>query len=684
MALLALIVASWPQPLSRDRAMALLWPERDQAGARRLLNLAVHVLRSALGECAIASNGDGLLFDPSQAICDLHELRAAVADADPERIVRAWAGTLLDGFHLPESSEFGYWLDERRAELSHAYTDALLALAERQEQAGDMSGRVGTCRRLAALDPHSAVHARTLMLALDAAGDRAGAIRHAAEHARRLRADLDLPPDPEVAALAEHLRAAPPAPTRERTARAPARPAVAVLPFLTLGGDPDDEDFSDGVTEDVIAHLARIHALDVIARASVMPFKARRQDLREIGVRLGATTVLDGSVRHAGGRVRIVATLVDVRSGRQLWSETYDREMTDIFAIQTDVALHIAAALEAELTSDERLRVERVPTVDVQAWRLFLQGRRLVSEYRLDGLACGAEFFTRALSRDPSFALAAANLAMACAELAEQGALPADVAYARATAAAARALELDPELAEAHCTIGYLKTVYEFDWEGAERAFQRALELSPGDADAHDLYGRLCAGMGRFDEALALQRRAQELDPLAHRLDVTSTLIRAGRYEEALQGAGAAVELDPSHERARATLGWALFLSGRREEGIAELERAAASSPNSTLWLGQLGQAYGRAGREEKAREILRTLEGRAADGFVSPYHFAYVYTGLGETDRAIDCLERAVADRTGAVYGIKGSFLFTALHDHPRFQALLRRMNLRAHQEAV
>jgi tetratricopeptide (TPR) repeat protein len=164
---------------------------------------------------------------------------------------------------------------------------------------------------------------------------------------------------------------------------------------------------------------------------------------------------------------------------------------------------------------------------------------------------------------------------------------------------------------------------------------------------------------------------------LAHRLDAVSTLIRAGRYDEALQGAAAAVELDPSHERARATLGWALFLGGRREEGLAELERAAASAPGSTLWLGQLGQANAMAGRQERARDVLRELEARAGNGFVSPYHLAYVYTGLGEADRALDCLERAVAERTGAVYGIKGSFLFTALHDHARFQALLRRMKL-------
>ena len=219
-------------------------------------------------------------------------------------------------------------------------------------------------------------------------------------------------------------------------------------------------------------------------------------------------------------------------------------------------------------------------------------------------------------------------------------------------------------------------------WDGsrrpaAEQAFQRALALDPDDADTLDLYGRLCAALGRYDEAIAMQRRAQELEPLSHRLDAISTLIRAGRYHEAVVGARDAVELDPGHDRSRATLGWAYFFSGRREDGLVELERAAALSPDSTLWLAQLGQAYALAGKTGRAHEILEELEGRAEREYVSPYHLAYVYTGLGDFEGAIDCLERAVAERSGAVYGLKGSFLFAALHQHPRFGALVGRMGL-------
>ncbi|MHB1225187.1 MAG: tetratricopeptide repeat protein [Gemmatimonadaceae bacterium] len=677
-ALLTLVAAAWPQPLSRDRAMALLWPERDLASARRLLNLAVHVLRSALGDGAIASAGDGLVLNPSRLGCDLHELRTAIAAGACDRVVQLYTGPLLDGFHLDESTDFGYWLDERRSELSHAFVGALIGLADRQERCGDARGRVGTCRRLVAADPYSGMHARLLMRALDAAGDRAGAIQHAGEHAHRLRADLDLEPDPEVVALAGQLRAAPAARRPATDAAVRARPAsVAVLPFLNLGTDGENDYFADGITEDVIAHLSKIRALKVISRASVMQFRQRPQSLREIGATLGAATLLDGSVRHAGDRVRIVAKLVDVDTDRHLWAETYDRRITDIFSIQTDVALQIAAALEAELSPDEQTRVRREPTRDVDAYRLFLQGRRWLIRYTPEAMLRAIEYFDRAIASDPTFALAHATLAMTYTELAEAGVIAPDVAYQRTAESAATALRLDPELGAVHCTMGHLKTVREHDWAGAERDFGRALELSPSYADAHNLYARLCAALGRFDEAIALAQRAQELDPLAHRVDVATMLLRAGRYDQALLRAQDAAEVDPGSGRVRATLGWAYTLCGRREEGLAELECAVLVSPGNTMWLGQLGEAHAMAGDAVRAWEILRELEERARTSYVSPYHLAYVCTGLGDDDRALDWLERAVAERTGPVYGIKGSFLFTPLRQHPRFRALLRAMKL-------
>ncbi len=675
--LLALVVAAWPQPLTRDRAMALLWPERDTANARRLLNLAVHVLRAALGEGAITSAGDALQLNPSLLRCDLHELRTAIASDDAEAIVRIYTGPLLDGFHLDDSTEFGYWLEERRGELDHAYIGALRALGERQESAGDAHGRIGTCRRLVAADPHSSVYARALMRALDAAGDRLGAIQHAAEHAQRLRVDLELDPDADVEALADRLRST--SPKRRSAPNASARDtsaSVAVLPFRNLSADPENEYFADGITEDVIANLSKIRALKVISRASVMHFKERRPTLREIGTALGATVVLDGSVRRAGERVRIVAQLFDATTDRHLWSETYDRDMADIFTIQSEVALHIASALEAELTAAERTRVSKQPTSDLQAYHLFLQGRRWQSQYTTKSLLGAIELFDRALSRDPSFALAHAVQGMVHAELAEMGVFAPEVGYSRAANEVEHALRLDPELDVAHCTLAFIKGVREYDWAAAEQGFERALELNPSSAEACDLYGRFCAGLERYDQALALLERAGDLDPLVHRIDIVTTLLRAGRFEEAIARGEAALELLP-HERTRATLGWAYFLAGRRDEGLVALERAVATAPETIMWLAQLGEAHGLAGNATRAREILHDLERRALDVYVPPYYFAYLYTGLGDAERALDYLERAVADRAGPAYSIKGSFLFAPLRGHPRFQALLRMLKL-------
>ncbi len=461
--------------------------------------------------------------------------------------------------------------------------------------------------------------------------------------------------------------------------RAPAR-SVAVLPFLSLSGDPENEYFADGITEDVIAQLSKIRSLKVISRTSVMMFKRRDQSLREIGALLSAATLLEGSVRRVGDRVRIVAQLIDAETDRHLWAETYDRQLTDIFAIQSDVALQIAAALRAELSPDEERRIHREPTRDLQAYQLYLQGRHWFVSHTADGLRNAIEYFQRATQRDPGYALAYADLAQAYTELALAsggGILQPDQAFSLAREAVSKALALDSALGEAHCMLGFLMFVRDFNWTGAEAEFRRALELNPGSADAYDLFGRMLAALGRHDEAIPLVARGQELDPLSHRTDLPSALLRAGRYEEALAAIRHAVELDPDYGRARATLGWVYLKLGRIEEGLAELEQGAALTTSDAMFLAQLGEAYGLYGRPDKAREVLRRLEEWSAREYVTPYYFAYVHTGLGEYDRAIDRLEQALAERSGGLYGIKASFLFAPLRGHPRFEALLRRLNL-------
>ncbi len=459
-------------------------------------------------------------------------------------------------------------------------------------------------------------------------------------------------------------------------ARAEGR-TVAVLPFLNLGPDPDNEYFADGITEDVIAQLSKLPSLRVISRSSVMKFKSRDAGIREIAGQLGASVVLDGSVRRAGQRVRIVAQLIDAATDQHLWAETYDRELTDIFAIQSDVALQIATALDAGLTADERSRMGKPPTDDLDAYQLYLQGRHCVVRFTTEGMKKGIGFYDRAIGRDPDFALAYAGMAMAYLELGETGSMKPLEAYRRAQEVVDKALARDPNMGDVHGMNGQLKVLRDFDWAGAEAEFKRALELNPSSADTYDFYGRMCAALERYDEALTLIRRANELDPLAHRSDLSTLLLRAGRYAEALATAKAAVDFDPHYDRGVATLGWAYLKNDMPAEGIEALERTVAISPGNTGWLGQLGEAYAVAGRPADARRILDRLNLLSRDQYVSPYHIAYVHTGLGEFEAAMDWLDRAFQEQSGAVYTVKSSFLFAPLRGHPRFLALLRKMNL-------
>jgi serine/threonine-protein kinase len=456
--------------------------------------------------------------------------------------------------------------------------------------------------------------------------------------------------------------------------------SVAVLPFLNLSADPENEYFADGITEDVIGQLSKIRDLTVISRTSVMPFKKREHGVREIARKLNVGTLLDGSVRRAGDRVRIVAHLVNAETDGHLWTETYDRELSDIFAIQTDVALHIAEALKAELSPGEKSRIRRKPTRNVEAYQLYLQGRHCFLRLTEDGILKAIEFYEKAIEKDPGYALAWAELAYCYSELAigvGGGTMEPTEANRLAREAVSRALDLDGDLATAHATMGQIRLFSDFDYEGAERDLKRALELDPGNLDAMDVYGRMLAGVERYDEALAVQRRAHDADPLEHRLDWVTTLLRAGRYQEALGGALRIVDLEPHLAHGRATLGWAYILLGRFEEGLAELRRALELAPGHTMFRAQLGQALGLAGDLDGARRIADELEEASKQRYVSPYHLAYVYTGLGEHDAAVKCLEKAYEERAGALYTIKGSFLFRSLHGHPGFEALLARINL-------
>ncbi len=693
--------------MTRDKLIGYLWPDSNPERARRLLSDSIYRINSAIGVEAFTAAGEELRLDPEHLPSDVWEFEDAIEAGDWPHAVELHTEPFLDGFFLTDADELERWAQAQRDRLARELGRALEALAEEAEQRDERAEALRWWRTLARRDPYSSRVAMRLMRALERCGDRAEALRHGLAHVRLLGEELEVEPDEELAAHIAALRApaiaapaprapawpngtsasrvtSPPPSTTARGREAGRRLAgprsrtVAVLPFDNLAPeDHDDEYFADGITDDVIAQLAKIAGLRVIARASVMPYKGRRGSVGAIGAELGADTLLTGSVRRSGERVRVVAQLVDAGTNECLWSETYDRRLRDVFSIQTDVALNIAHGLRARLSPDERSRLRKRPTSDMEAYRLYLRARHCFCRHLDADVWQSVRYYERAIERYPEYALAHAGLGLAYSHLAENGSLDARQAYRRVREAAERALHLDGDLSEAHCLLGHMRFTAEFDWTGSESSFRRALELSPSNADACDLYGRMCTSMERYDEAIPLLARARELDPLAHRSDLAAAYIRAGRYDAAVAVAESEVEFDAGYPRAHATLGWAYLKCGRERAGIAELEKAVSLAPDTSSWLAQLGQAYAITGSEGRAREVLATLHDRARDSYVSPYHLAYIHTGLGEFEEALDLLERAYEERAAAVASIKGSFLFMDLRPHPRFRELLRRMNL-------
>ncbi|HET9134394.1 MAG TPA: BTAD domain-containing putative transcriptional regulator [Gemmatimonadales bacterium] len=663
-ALLAILAAAWPMPVPRARLLALLWPEKDEAAARRLLNLAVHVLRNALGKAAIVSVGDALLLGTEALTCDVLDLRAAVAHDDLDRVAQLHAAPLLEGFSLPEATDFGHWLDDTRRELQRVHRRAVLAQLERCERTGDLPGAVAACRQLVALDPYSVDDTRRLMRALEQAGDRASAIRQAVEHAARRRVDLDLGPDPAVAALADELR--------EGVLAAVEPPSVAILPLRVVGDELEAHTLGDGITEEVIALLAKRRDLRVIARGAVSALRARDASPREVGRVLSVRYVLDGSLRVVLGRVRVVATLIDAETERPVWAETYERAHDDVLALQSDVALRLGEAVHAEVVEGTQATGD-VPAPDSLAFRLVLQGRQqLLGANPSAAIARARDAFARAVSHAPGFLEGQVQRALACVELAAEGDAAFAALYAEARDAVDRALAIDARHPDALAADAFVRMVAAYDWRGADAALQRALERGQESALVQGMLARLFWARGRYDDALPHARRAQALGGTPHGVDLVTLLLSANRYGEALAEARVLSEVDAYGPRTQALLGWALFLNRQYEAGVRAMEEAIIRSDGHLRWRGEVVQMYGMMGRWADARAAIAELE---ALPHISPCFRVHPHQGIGEADAALALLEQAVAGQCGPAYAIPGSFIYAPLRGHPRFQTLVRGM---------
>jgi len=457
--------------------------------------------------------------------------------------------------------------------------------------------------------------------------------------------------------------------------------SIAVLPFVNLSSEKENEYFSDGLTDDLINALTKVQGLRVVARSSAFQFKGKSSDIRTVGRQLNVATVLEGSVQKSGDRLRITAQLSSVADGYHLWSETYDRQLQDVFAVQDEISRAIVRALEVRVAGDPGRRLVTSSTQDLDAYNLYLQGRFHLNKWRPEGARKGIEYFERAIAKDPSYAPAQAGLADCHTWLGVFGWSPARQAMPEAREAANRALQLDDTLAAAHISLGYVKALYDWDWPGAAREFKRALELSPGDPDVHFAYSlTYLAPLGRLDEALMEIQRALDLDPLSpYKITAAGTIYLERReYDRAVEQYKKAIELDPAFYHAYDELRWVECKRGRFEEvaAIRQAMRAAFGDVNDSAArayvLAQQGkQAEARDSVRKWIQECIRTQRAGIACGA------AEIYAGIGEKDLAFEWLDRAYAERNPLLVYARVMPLYDNLRSDARFTALLRRLGL-------
>ncbi len=451
--------------------------------------------------------------------------------------------------------------------------------------------------------------------------------------------------------------------------------SLAVLPLENLSRDPDQEYFSDGMTDALITELQKIRSLRVISRTSVMRFKKSEESLPEIAKTLNVKAVVEGSVLREGDVVRINVQLIQASPEKHLWANSFDRDMKGVLVLQTDVARAIAQEVRALVTPEEKKEMASSRPVNPEAQEAYLKGRFYWNKRTEPDLQRAIDYFNQAIEKDPSYALAYAGLASTHVLLPNYGLLSATEAKTKAEAAAGRALQLDPTLGEAHAVLAGIKSDYDWDWAGAESEFKLAIELSPSYPTAHQWYGELLSYLGRLDEALAEIEQAHELDPLSLIIitQLGNALYFKREYDNAIVQYKKAIELDPDFPGAHVGLGWAYEMQGKLDEAIAEFQEVRTLGAG----LAELGYGYARAGKRTEAAEILNELLEVSRQGDQVSSSIALVYYGLGDMGKMFEWLDEAYEQRGPGLLLMKVDPLFDGLRSDPRFTALLKKMGL-------
>jgi serine/threonine protein kinase/tetratricopeptide (TPR) repeat protein len=465
---------------------------------------------------------------------------------------------------------------------------------------------------------------------------------------------------------------------RPATPAAP-RKSIAVLPFTNMSADPENEYFSDGMTEEIINVLAKVPGMQVASRTSSFAFKGKEMDVRHVGEKLGVGSVLEGSVRKVGNRIRISAELIDVGTGYHLWSERYDRQLEDVFAVQDEISRAIVDALKIRLGGETGTRLVVPATANVEAYTLYLKGRFFVNRLSDSEVRRGLDFFQRALQTDPQYAQAHAGMADCWCNLADNWVEPGE-AYPRAKAAAEQALALDPDLAEALTSIGKVRGWYEWDFAGAEEVLRRAVQINPNYAEAHFVFGSALPSVGKLDEAIREMRQALVVDPLSAHFSrwLGRFHLYARDYNSAIAQSRKTMELAPEYSLSYLDMGAAHLAKGNPEEALKHFQHGQSLKAAIRSYDALIVRALAALGQREEADAIMQRLEDEAKRQYVRQEVLAMGYAALGDVDRAFACLGRALAERSAGLVYVHIDPGFDPLRAEPRYAALVERVGVK------
>lgn len=713
MALLAMIARAGPRGIGRDRLQSTLWPEAEDEQGRHALKQALYALRRDADSGELFLGTHDVRLNPDEARCDATEFEDLLRRREHERAVALVSGPFLDGFRLSAVPEFEFWMEAERRSLDDALADALQSLAHAARERGDPQAAGRWYRRLTALDPLNAVRTVNLMRALLDAGDHAGALQQARIYEGLVAQALDVPADERVLALVRQIRAggvtppialpAQPTPMPSATAarievvpaiRSPDVPnsvtatssapttqpliaetpglSVAVFPFLGIAAEGDTGFVSDSLTEELISELGRLHDMRVLGRSSGATGDAA-PDLVTLGARHSVNAVLEGSVRRTGDLVRVIARLLAVPDGFVLWTERYDRRLSDLLALENDLARTIAEAVECVLRRAAGL--PHAPSARQRADDLYAAGMRAWTPQGA-GLGQGLDQFRQAVAIDPGHARAHAALAESYTQLAFYGFLPPRRAAELVDASSREAMHLDPSIAESHVARGTCLLWVERDFEAGTRELERALQLDPTCVVAHArlAFVRLCHD-GSVEAERATARRAATIVGATglSRVMYGQQLLAAGRYDEAIEALHASIDIESPSFLAYHWLSAAYVQKGMGAEAVAAAVAEASLSDRHPWSLLSLVTACALAGQRRRAETLLATLLARAATDWVQSSVLGLAHASLGDIDAGMGLLERAVDEHDPSMMMVRSFPMFVPFHSHPRFRPLLR-----------